>query len=181
MMMLALSACGGKSPDGAGAAGSSASAPMRAFGGDDAVAAVRESAGTPSVQLRFVLDTRPVVDKPFRLQLVASAAEPIPQLWVSVESAGLNVDPASVALVLTEAGSSTPQQFSARHDLTVLAHQAGLAEVTVRMVRDADSPEMIYIIPVLVAGAESTTGPQAPVSDKSDPAPKGNDGQPEQG
>lgn len=179
MMALVLAACGGEAPDKAVAKKPSAGATMPTPGGDDAVAAVRESAGTPVAQLRFVIGTRPVAGKPFRLQLIASAAVAVPQLSVTIESAALRVDPPAVALALAESGSGAARQFSASHDFSVVGMQEGLVELTVRLATDADTPETVYVIPVLVSrtGAEAGT----PASDKPDPAAKADNPKPQKG
>ncbi len=179
MMALVLAACGGEAPDKAAAKKPAAGVAMPVFGGDDAVAAVRESAGTPVVQLRFVIASRPVAGQPFRLQLVASAPVAIPQLSIKMESATLRIDPVAAVLALGESGGDAAHQYSGSHDFTVLAAQEGLTAVTVHLLTDADMPETVYVIPVLVARVGTEAGP--PASDKPDPAAKGDNAQPKKG
>jgi hypothetical protein len=185
MLALVLSACSGKGSDRDATNKRSASAPMPAFGGDDAVAAVRESAGTPVAQLRFVIDTRPVAGKPFRVQLIATAAAPTPRLSVTVDSDTLRIDPSSVELALDESDSAGAFQYGASHDFMVVAQNEGLAEMAVHLTTDADTPETVYVIPVLVAKAGATEPARAPSSEeavvKPDPATGGNNRQPQKG
>jgi len=154
---LLLAACGGASPDAGTGAGRPATgaAIARPASTDDAVAAVLESPGTPVAQLRFLIDSRPVAGKPFRLQLIASAGEAVSPLSLGLESADLAVDPANASLALRETGSGAVHQYSASRDFMVSAQHAGLVELTVHLTGDTAEPETLYVIPVLVAGAAS--------------------------
>lgn len=178
MLALALAACGSKGEDEATPAASTAGSRPVAVG-NDSVAAVLESQGTPAAQLRFLIETRPVAGKQFGLQLIASASEPVPQLLVAIESDQLRFDAASIELDLSqESDAGTARTYSASHDLLASAREEGLAEVTVRLRADADSPEAVYVFPVLVARPEPGEATQATASDKPDPAPEADNGQP---
>lgn len=111
---------------------------------EDAVAAVLQSTGTVAAQLQFVIVERPVVGKPFMLELIASAAEPVPMLQVAAESQDLAVEAAPAVLALVEPG------MSARHRVAVTPRAEGIAEVVVRLRTDPAGPETVYAIPVLV-------------------------------
>lgn len=178
-MALALAACGSKSEDET-ASMTSAAGPRPIIGGNDSVAAVLDSQGTPVAQLRFVIDTRPVVNKPFRLQLLASATAPVSQIQLTAESDSLLIDPGNAVLELVqeEAASGGARNYSATHDLDVTAKDPGLAEVFVHLTTGPDTPETRYVIPVLVAKPQSAAPAQAPPSDKPDPAPEADNGQP---
>lgn len=168
MMTLALAACdGGKSgADGGPAAASKASAQPA----EEWVAAVPVSATTAPAQLRFLLAARPEPGKPFTLSLGVTAAQPVPDLQLDLESAAMTVDPASALVPVEEAGGT------ATHEFTVTAAGTGLAEISVRMRAGAEGAEARYAIPVLVeAPAEAGA---AAASDKADPAAKGNDTDP---
>lgn len=178
-MALVLAACGSKGEDEtAPVAATGGSSP--AIGGNDSVAAALDSPGTPVAQLRFVIDTRPVVGKPFRVQLVATATTPVSPLVLVAESDSLRIDPANAVLDLAqlESAAGAARSYSATHDLTVTAKDTGLAEVFVRLTSGLDSPETRYVIPVLVAKAESAGTAQAPPSDKPDPATETEHAQP---
>lgn len=178
-MALVLAACGSKSKDDAAQA-TSATGARPAAGGDDSVPAALQSQGAPVAQLRFLIDTRPVVGKPFRLQLIASTVAPIPQLHVSIETEGLSIDAGNDVpeLVLEETGSGSARAYAASRDLTLTGSDAGLAAVSVRLATGPDAPETVYVIPVLVAKAEAGAVTPAPESDKADPATKADNGQP---
>lgn len=148
VLALGLAACDrGAEPD-AAAAVPAATAPAAAGGGSDAVMAVLQSQGTPVAKLQFVLAARPVAGAPFPLQLHVSAAAPVPELQLAVESAGLTIEPATAALALETANVAVV------HEVMLTAPQAGLVNVLVRL-KGADAPEAVYAVPVLVAAAAS--------------------------
>jgi hypothetical protein len=148
MLALVLVACGSKTEEG-GAAQRAAAASVQVAGSDE-VAAVLESAGTPVAKVRFVIDSRPVVGRPFNVKVVVSSATPVPQLLVKVGSADLSVEPSTVILVLAEAGGSGSENINS-HTFSVTAGQEGLAELAVRLTTTPEVPETVYIIPVLVS------------------------------
>jgi hypothetical protein len=135
-MALALSACGSKSDD--DAAGGTQAAPTTANGprggAGDAVAAVLQSEGTPVARLAFVLETRPVVGQPFSIKLEVTAAQPLPALQLSAESASLILAPASAVLALPSA------EVPVTHELIATSQQEGLAELGVRL-KAGEGPE----------------------------------------
>jgi hypothetical protein len=147
-LALVLCACGSKDED--GAVSKQAAATAVAALGDESVAAVLESPGTPFAKLRFLVESRPVVGKPFNLTLTVTTGEPVPQLLVTPESTVLTATPANVMVALGHAGD-TSREFSASHVFSVTANQEGLAELTVHLTTEGDTPEALYIIPVLVA------------------------------
>jgi len=177
-MALALAACGSAGDDEASSAGA---ASVRATTvGDETVSAVLDSQGTPVAQLRFLIDTQPVVGKPFQMRLTASATAAVSRLQLAADSDSLLVDPARAVLdlALDESSAGTSRSYKATHDLVVLAKQSGLAVVTVRLATGPDSTETVYSIPVLVAEAGTDTAAPPTVSDKPDPAAKADNGQP---
>ncbi len=175
MLALVLPACGSKTEEAATAKHAAAAATHIAV--DDEVAAVVDSAGTPLAKVRFVIDSRPVSGKPFNLKLVFSAAGPVPQLVVRAESADLKIDAPAAPVQLSETeAQSGGREFRGTRDITVLAPQDGLAEVNVHLNADADTPETVYVIPVLVSKPGAATPAAAPASDKPDPAAAGNHG-----
>jgi hypothetical protein len=177
-MALALAACGSAGDDDASSA-EAASFRVPTVG-DESVAAVLDSPGMPVAQLRFLIDTQPVVGKPFLVRLTASATSAVSRLQVAADSDSLLVEPASAVLelALDESSAGTSRTYKATQDLMVLAKQGGLAAVSVRIATGPDSTETVYSIPVLVA--EAGTGTAAPVtaSDEPDPAAKADNGQP---
>lgn len=143
MMALALAACGGGAPEGAG--GETKPAAAAASTADESVAAVLQSEGTALAQLRFVVESRPVAGETFTVRLVASAGAPVPALQLVAESGALAVVAGSEATLALEANGA-----GASHPVTLSAARAGLAELTVRL-RAADRPETVYVVPLLVA------------------------------
>lgn len=181
MLALLLSACGSKTEQIPPRPQTAAPAAAQPVLDGDAVAAVLESQGRPPVQLRFVLDGRPVAGKPFHLQLVASSSEPVPPMRLTTESSALKIDPATRVLALSAAGSGTVPAYGATYDFYVSAAQEGLAELTVRLVADADTTETLYVIPVMVGKADPAEPAGAPASDKPDPAAAGDHAEPQKG
>jgi hypothetical protein len=176
-MVLALAACSSADDESGQSAVQAGSRP--AVIGDESVAAVQESPGAPVAQLRFLIDTRPVVGKPFSLKLLASSPSPVPGLRMTVDSIGLELDTASADLGLELEGSAddATRSYATTHELAAVAREVGLAEVFVRLSAGADTPETLYVIPVLVAKAESEAAAGA-ASDKPDPAAESDNGQP---
>jgi hypothetical protein len=164
-MALSLAACGGGKPDADGAAAAAASK-AAARPADESVAAVLVSPGAAPAQLRFLVGAAPEPGKPFTLTISATAAQPLPELQLELESAGIAVSPASAVVAIGEAGGI------ATHEFTATPGAAGLAEISVRMRAGAEGPEARYAIPVLVRDPAAATA--APASDKADPAPAGN-------
>lgn len=150
-MLLALVACGSKEDE----PGQSAvqTGPRPVVVGDESVAAVKESSGAPVARLRFVIDSRPVVGKPFQVRLLASSDAPVPALHLVAESTGLVLETSSADLSLELEGGAegAGRTYGASFDLSVLAQEAGLAEVSIRLQSGAETPETLYVIPVLVA------------------------------
>jgi hypothetical protein len=145
---LALAACNrNPEPDAAtGTAPGAVATVGAAAGANDAVAAVLKSEGNAVAGLSFLMTERPVVGKPFTVQLLVSAAEAVPSLRVVVESSGLTVTPATSTLSITEAGKPVTL------DLSVTGDKEGLAEITVRLGGDSVA-EAVYAVPVLVMAA----------------------------
>jgi hypothetical protein len=175
-MVLFLTACGRGGGDQA-ASTTSATGSRPAAAGGDSVAAVLESQGTPLAQVRFVIDTRPEVGKPFHVQLIVSATVSTPPLRLVAESDRLVLDDANVELKLEAEGTGASRAYTARHELPVTAQKAGLAEVFVHLTSGEESQETLYAIPLLVAKAEPAA-PAGPASDKPDPAAESDHGQP---
>lgn len=148
-LLLALAGCGSNGDEPAASApGTANDAPATdAAGrnGDDSVAAVLQSQGTPLATLRFTVTERPVAGQAFGLQLAATAAQP-GDLMLRVESTDLVATPETAELALEAAQPVT-------RDFTLTATTAGLAELTVRLSGEAGRPETVYAIPVLVAAA----------------------------
>lgn len=148
-VLLALVACGSNDQSSAGAPGDAALADATADDAarrraDESVAAVLQSQGTPLAALRFTLPERPVAGQPFTMQLSASAAQPVENLLLRVESTDLVVTPDTAELVLD--GAQTPEV----QDFTLTAAGEGLTELTVRMSGEVGRPETVYAVPVLV-------------------------------
>ncbi|MEO6079941.1 MAG: hypothetical protein ABIQ86_09210 [Steroidobacteraceae bacterium] len=132
-----------------GAAGTQAMARAPIAPGADAVAAALQSPGTPIAKLGFVVTSRPVVGAQSGLRLDISGAAP-GTLLVTTEGDGVEIDPAMarVGLAVTTADATVS------HALQFTPQRDGILEVTVRLHGGAaDSPETIYVIPVLVAKA----------------------------
>lgn len=144
MGLLVLTGCGGGAPDESGAGGPSTAKPAASVAGADAVSAVLQTAGTPVARLQFELESRPVVGQSFKVRLLASAAQPVPTLQLTAESAELTLENPSTLLVLETADAS------AAHELSVVAAHEGLVEIIVKLRAGPDQPEAIYAIPVLV-------------------------------
>lgn len=165
---LALAACGGGTPD-AGASGPAAANRAAAQPGDDSVAAVLVSPGTAPAQLRFVVGATPEPGSAFPLVLSVTAAQPVAELQLQLESAAMTVAPGSAVVSIGQAGEIATHEFMATPSV------AGLAEISVRMRVGADGPESRYAIPVLVG---SPAAAPAAASDKADPASAGNNPNP---
>ncbi len=180
-LALLLCACGSKS--GPESAGPTPAAPVSARPSinDDAVAAVLESQGKPLVELRFVLESRPVAGQAFPLQLVASSKEPVLPLQLTTESDALKVDPSTAVLALSATGSGSTASYGATREFTVTSAQEGLAELTVHLVVDQDTPEMVYVIPVMVDKPAAAAPSGGPPSGKPDPAAQGDHAEPQNG
>jgi hypothetical protein len=147
-LALVLCACGSKDEE--GAANKQAAAKAVAVLGDESVDAALGSPGTPFARLRFLVESRPEVGKPFNLKLTVTTEVPVPQLLITPESPVLAATPASVMVALGHAGD-TSREFSASHVFSITANQEGLAEMVVHLKAEGDTPEVLYIIPVLVA------------------------------
>ena len=177
-LALLVAACSGKSEPTATTHKTVAPTLALSGSGDDAVAAVLESQGKPLAQLGFVIDSRPVVGRAFRLQLLVSATTALPAIQLTTESDVLHIDPPGAALTLSESGSGGVRTYSAQHDFTLTAAQPGLTELTVHLTADADSPETVYAIPVVVGAAGAAN---APASGKADPPAAADHAQPKKG
>jgi hypothetical protein len=148
MLALALAACGSKTEEEGAAQRAAAASAMVA--GSDETAAVLESRGTPLAKVRFVVESRPVVGRPFNVKVVVASATPVPQLLVKVTGTNLAVEPASVMLVLGDpVGAGTESSNS--HTFAVTAEQEGLTELAVHLTTTPDVPETLYLIPLLVS------------------------------
>lgn len=178
-LALALAACGSAGDDDAASAGATTSF-RAAAAGDALVKAVQDSPGTPVAQLQFLIDTRPVVGKPFQVRLIATAASPVSPLRLTAESESLLVDSSSadLELALDESSAGTSRTYKATHDLMVVGRQGGLAVVSVHLSNGPGPADTIYSIPVLVMEPESAGAAPAMPSDEPDPAAKADNGQP---
>lgn len=164
LMVLGMAACGEQPADVAQPTGGGTRA--AAAGGDpaaDAVAAVLQSKGPPVARLQFLLGARPTAGTAFAVQLLVSAATPMPALQLNAESAAMTVTPTSTTLTLPTADEVVS------HELTVTAADPGLTELTVRLKSDAAAVETVYVIPVLVAGPDDPA--PAPAAAPAAPAP----------
>jgi glucose/arabinose dehydrogenase len=149
MLALVLAACGSKTENEAAAQKRAATASAQAPDSEE-VAAVLESTGTPLAKVSFVIESRPVVGRAFNVKVIVSSTTPVPQMLVAIKAGELVVEPASVMLVLGEAASGGGEKVNSQTFL-VTAPKEGLAELGVRLTTDADTPETLYIIPILVA------------------------------
>jgi hypothetical protein len=149
VMALALGGCDRDAEESAPAAAQGSVAPTVGAerGAADAVAAVMQSQGGPATQLSFLIETRPVVGKPFAVKLYLSAAEAMPGLQLSVEPGNLISTPASGTLNITGPGQAAEQ------DLVVTAQQAGLWELAVSIRSPDVAAATVYKIPVMVSAA----------------------------
>lgn len=164
-MALAMAGCDGKpEAEGAGPAAASKAAAQPA---DDSVAAVLVSAGSAPAQLRFLIATPPRLGEPFTLVVSASAAQPVPELQLDLESAAMTVAPSSAVVAIDQAGGI------ATHEFEVTPSATGLAQISVQM--NAGGPVARYSIPVLVPEVAAEA---AKASDEADPPAKGDDRNP---
>lgn len=148
MLALALAACGSKTEE-EGAAQRAAAASALVVGSDE-VAAVLESRGTPLAKVRFVVESRPVAGRAFNVKVVVASATPVPQLLLKVSGTDLAVEPSTVMLVLGEPSGTGTENINS-HTFAVTAEQEGLAELAVRLTTTPDTPETLYLIPLLVS------------------------------
>jgi hypothetical protein len=149
VIVVALAGCGTSDrPDAAPDSAASAQAPVVAS--EAAVAAVLQSAGKPLATVSFVLEGKPVLGTATTLRLNITGPDPVPTLLLSAQGEGLAMDPANAAasLALAEAGAVVS------HQLEFTPQRAGLTEIVLRL-RDADAnnPETVYVVPLLVAAA----------------------------
>ncbi len=145
LLLLALAACGGRDDEAGADAGGSTSGTTGSVRGAEPVSAVLQSTGTPLASLRFTLPERPVAGQPFTMELSATASQPVEALQVQVESAQLQVDPATAGLMLEGGDRATTLA------LTLTAQQPGLAEISVRLTGEGSPTPTAYAIPVLVS------------------------------
>jgi hypothetical protein len=147
-LALVLCACGSKDEE--GASNKQATATAVAALGDESVAAVKESPGTPLARLRFLVESRPVVGKPFNVKLMLTADEHVPQLLVTPESTALSATPERVMVALGHPGDTT-REFTANQVFSILATREGLVELAVHLTVEGDATPSLYVIPILVA------------------------------
>jgi hypothetical protein len=148
-MVLLLPACGSKDATDAATGGSGRGSGVAGTqAGDDSVAAVIQSVGTPVATLRYSLPERPVAGRPFQVRLSASAPQPVPGLQLTVESTELEFSPERFGLALEQEDSAADQ------DLTVIAREQGLVDLVVRLTADGVRGETVYAVPLMV-----TAGP----------------------
>ena len=149
MLALVLAACGSKTEDEAAAQKRAASASAQVPGSEE-VAAVLDSTGTPLAKVRFVIESRPVVGKTFSLKVIVSSTTPVPQMLMAIKADEFTIEPASVMLVLGEAAGGGSEKVNSQ-TFSIVAAKEGLAEIAVHLTTDADAPETLYMVPVLVA------------------------------
>ena len=147
-LALLLCACGSKDED--GAADKQAAATAVKTLGDESVAAVKESPGTPVARLRFLVESRPVVGKPFNVKLTLAGDQHVPQLLVRPESTALDSTPERVMVSLGQAGD-TGREFTAVQVFSLVANQEGLVELAVHLTVEGEATGTLYLIPILVA------------------------------
>lgn len=147
-LALALCACGSKEDD--SATSTQAATNAVAALGDESVAAVKESPGTPVARLRFLLESRPVVGKPFNVKLTMAGDEHVPQLLVRPESTALLATPERVMVALGHAGDTT-REFTAVQVFSLIANQEGLLELAVNLTVEGEATSTVYLIPILVS------------------------------
>src|SRR4051812_25178106 len=127
LVAASLAACG-RDPAPTTAAGA-ANAPAKhpTMTADDSVAAVQQSSGRAAVGLRFVITNKPAAGVATPVRLDFTAADPIAQLAVRVEGAGLAIDSAgaNAMIALTEAGKTVS------HTVNVTPQAAGFSELIV--------------------------------------------------
>jgi hypothetical protein len=149
--ILALAGCGSREdaqPAGEAASGTS-SGSTAISQGDDSVAAVLQSQGTPLATVRFTLPEKPVAGRSFPLQLAVTSSQGGASLRLSLESEGLQVSPPSAEL------DFSPSNTTRTQDLTLTATEAGIMDLTVRLTGGEGAAETVYVIPVMVEAAGS--------------------------
>jgi hypothetical protein len=150
LVLLSVAACS-RDPEPPSAGGAApAAAASKAPTADDTVAAAQQTAGKSPVTLRFLLDSKPVVGSATPVRLDFTAAEPIAQLAVRAEGAGLTVDAtgASAMLALPEAGRVVS------HTVGVTPQVAGFSELIVHVLPPGDgAAETVYAIPLMADAA----------------------------
>jgi glucose/arabinose dehydrogenase len=149
-LALLLCACGTKEEE--GATNKQAAAAAVATLGDESVAAVKESQGVPVARLRFLIESRPVVGKPFNVKVTLAGDQHVPQLLVRPESTALVATPERVMVSLGHAGD-TGSEFTAVQVFSLIANQEGLVELAVHLTVDGEANGALYLIPILVAKA----------------------------
>jgi hypothetical protein len=147
-LALVLCACGSKEEE--GATNKQAATTAVAALGDESVAAVKESPGTPLASLRFQVESRPEVGKPFNVKLMITSGQPIPQLLVTPESTALTALPERVMVALGHAGD-TSGAHTAVQVFSLTASQEGIVELTVHLTAEGEAAPALYVIPILVA------------------------------
>ncbi|HMA10731.1 MAG TPA: hypothetical protein VKO83_02510 [Steroidobacteraceae bacterium] len=141
VVLLGLSACGREPESDAPSKSSAAATTSRT--GDESVAAVAQSPGTPAISLRFALVGKPRTGAamPLRLDLAGVPG----QVTLHLQGEGLVIDPQAASLTLPEGGSPISQSVS------VTPNAAGITELVVRIQPPGDgAQEIVYAVPLLV-------------------------------
>ncbi|HXC60366.1 MAG TPA: hypothetical protein VN645_13715 [Steroidobacteraceae bacterium] len=157
LLLVALSVAGcSRDPSTSTTTGTTkASDGNRAATADESVAAVLQTSGRAAVSLRFVITSKPAAGVATPVRLDFTAADPIAQLAVRAEGAGLTIDAAGATamLALTEAGKTVS------HTVMVTPQAAGFSELLVHALPPGDgAAEIVYAIPLM---AEAPAAPAA--------------------
>ena len=150
LVLLSVAACSRDPEPPATGGAAPAAAASKTPAADDTVAAPQQTAGKSPVTLRFLLDTKPVVGSATPVRLDFTAVEPVTQLAVRAEGAGLTVDAAGATamLALPEAGRVVS------HTVSVTPHVAGFSELMVHALPPGDgATEIVYAIPLMADAA----------------------------
>lgn len=164
-LALAVTGCN-RGPDGAAQpAAPTAQAPVAPP--SDVVAAV--SLGeAPPLKVGFELATRPVVGVRSSIALTLTPDAALAGARVELSSPGVQVAPEQAVIQLVDLRPGTP----IKKEISITPQRAGLTELLVQLSVPTDGGvrQGGFAIPLLVSGV---------VSDKADPAPAGNNGNPD--
>jgi hypothetical protein len=149
LVLLSIAGCSRESPSSA-TTGTAATTANKGPVAEETVAAVQQSSGKAAVALRFLLEGKPAVGTPVRVRLDFTATDPIAQLTVRVEGAGLTIDVggAVALLAMPEAGKTVS------HTVSVTPSAPGFSQLIVRAQPPGDgAAEIVYAIPLMADAA----------------------------
>lgn len=149
LMLLSVTACS-RDPQPSAAAGAPSAAQPGPTATSESVAAVAQGGAAGPVDVRFVLEKRPVAGAASTLRLEFTAAAPLTGVTVRIEGETLGFDPAGSQTVIDLPEAGKPVSYT----VGFTPQSPGIVEASVRVLPPgAGAREALYAIPVLVDAA----------------------------